>query len=209
MAGKIAETINKTIEPINKIPLVVKIIIFTVVIAGMIAGFYFLSYVDKEAKIQEISKDIKGLQAKLIEAQTRSRELARFEKELREAEIDFARMRQLLPKTEEIPAFLEKLEQLANDTGLEVLLFRPSPKELQQDFYAVKDIDIMVLGKYDRVAMFFYRLSQQDRIVNVNRVEMSGYEEATGKLRTSCVATIYRYTGKPKPVEARPGKKAK
>jgi type IV pilus assembly protein PilO len=108
-----------------------------------------------------------------------------------------------LPEKEEIPSLLAGISEAGKDAGLEFLLFQPkgeSPKE----FYAEIPVDINVSGSYHQVAVFFDKVANLPRIVNIRNIKMSPKNQkgsGTNDLTTVCQAVTYKF------IESAPKKK--
>ncbi len=123
------------------------------------------------------------------------------EKEKAKAELEavtteFQKALLLLPDSREIPGLLTSISMMGNESGLEFLLFKPNP-EVQKEFYAEIPVEIIVIGPYHNVAVFFDKVAKLSRIVNVSGVAMSDPKPEHGMMmvKTSCLATTYRFTG--------------
>lgn len=79
---------------------------------------------------------------------------------------------QELPDEKDIPDLLKSIADLARDSGLEVLLFRPEAEE-RKDFFAEFPVSMSVEGSFHQVATFFDEVGRMPRIVNVRAIEVS------------------------------------
>lgn len=94
---------------------------------------------------------------------------------------DLERAKSLLPNDREIDDLLKQVANLGKKVGLEFLLFRPLP-DVQKDFYAEVPVEISVAGDYHTVALFFSKIGQMKRIVNIQNVSMTAPQEKNGKI---------------------------
>jgi type IV pilus assembly protein PilO len=92
--------------------------------------------------------------------------------------------------------FLSSISSLANESGLEVLLFEPGAQNLKE-IYAELPVRIDVKGTYHQVATFFEEVGRLDRIVNISGISMNqpAINQADKKaiVNASCTATTFRY----------------
>ena len=181
-------------EKVEKIKMPMRIAIFLgtlVLLAGLFVYFAYLPYSEEIAKTRE---EIAKLQQKLNQAVVRARALKKFETEYAEVDAQFQEALKLLPNTKEIPSLLKAITQLGTDSQLEFLLFTPQ-KERSQDFFMEIPVSIEVKGTYHNVAVFFDKVGQMERIVNILNVSMTPQKERSTILTTRCDAVTYRFKG--------------
>jgi len=89
---------------------------------------------------------------------------------------------------------LKGITQLGTDSQLEFRLFSPQ-KETPKDFYLEIPVSIEVSGSYHNVAMFFEKVGQMERIVNILNVSMTPLKDRSTTLNTKCDAVTYRFKG--------------
>jgi type IV pilus assembly protein PilO len=175
-----------------KMPIRIAILLGTLVLlAGLFVYFVYLPKTEEIAKTRE---EIAKLQQKLNQAVVRARALVKFEAEFAEVDAQFQEALKLLPNTKEIPSLLKSITQLGTDSQLEFLLFSPQ-KERAQDFFMEIPVSIEVSGTYHNVAVFFDRVGQMERIVNILNVSMTPQKERSTTLTTRCDAVTYRFKG--------------
>jgi len=189
-------------EKVEKIKMPIRIAIFAgtlVLLAGLFFYFVYLPYSEEIAKTQD---EIARLEQKLNQAKVRVRALKRFEEEYASVDAQFQEALKLLPNTKEIPSLLKAITQLGTDSNLEFLLFSPQ-RERAQDFFMEIPVSIEVSGTYHNVAIFFDKVGQMERIVNILNVSMTPQKERSTTLTTRCDAVTYRFKGetdaKPQP----------
>jgi len=175
-----------------KMPIRIAILLGTLVLlAGLFVYFVYLPKTEEIAKTRE---EIAKLQQKLNQAVVKARALKKFEAEFAEVDAQFQEALKLLPNTKEIPSLLKSITQLGTDSQLEFLLFSPQ-KERAQDFFMEIPVSIEVSGTYHNVAVFFDRVGQMERIVNILNVSMTPQKERSTTLTTRCDAVTYRFKG--------------
>ncbi len=178
-------------EKIGALSRVHRILICAATFLLLMVGFYFLIYSPKSEEIARLSGEYSKLQGELAKAKEQARNLARLEKDLKAAEIEFKKAKQLLPDKKEISQLLEGVTMAGKSVGLEFLLFKPG-EEVVQGFYAEIPITIKVNGSYHNTALFFDKVSKLPRIVNVFDIKIKG-EKKSYMLTTSCIAKTYRF----------------
>jgi type IV pilus assembly protein PilO len=207
-----------SMDSIAKLPASKKILIllaFIVVISGL---YTYLLHLPQQQKLDGLKQELGKLNKELKESQAVKRELAKFKKE------DEALQRKLtlalaqLPNKKEIPKLLRNISSLGKGSGLEFLLFKPKPEERvgakpetpdkqksgksgkpkpeePQEFYARVPLELIMLGSYHNVAIFFDKISKLDRIINILNFSMGDVKQQGGEtvVKTSCLATTFRF----------------
>jgi type IV pilus assembly protein PilO len=192
-------------EKVEKIKMPIRIAIFLgtlVLLAGLFVYFVYLPQSEEIAKTRE---EIAKLQQKLNQAIVRARALKKFEAEYAEVDAQFQEALKLLPNTKEIPSLLKSITQLGTDSQLEFLLFSPQ-RERPQDFFMEIPVSIEVKGSYHNVAVFFDKVGQMERIVNILNVSMTPVKERATILTTRCDAVTYRFKGETDATSQQPKK---
>ena len=192
-------------EKVEKIKMPIRIAIFLgtlVLLAGLFVYFVYLPQSEEIAKTRE---EIAKLQQKLNQAIVRARALKKFEAEYAEVDAQFQEALKLLPNTKEIPSLLKSITQLGTDSQLEFLLFSPQ-RERPQDFFMEIPVSIELKGSYHNVAVFFDKVGQMERIVNILNVSMTPVKERATILTTRCDAVTYRFKGETDATSQQPKK---
>ena len=176
---------------IEKLSKVQRILIFAGVFIAIIAIFVFVLYKPKWAEIEKLDKQLTSLEKKLVVAKRNAADLEKFQKKMKEAEVQFRTAMRALPEREEIPSLLTSISRSGQDVGLEFLLFEPK-SEVRKEFYAEIPVAMNVKGGYHDLALFFDKVARLSRIVNIRDISMSRAGE-TLDLNTSCTAVTYKF----------------
>lgn len=177
------------LAPRIKLGIVVGIVLLPLVV------FYFTYYQQKAKKIQSLNQQKVSLIQQVKEVKQKASDLAKFEKEMEEAENLFLEMAALLPKEKEIPKLLKDISALGQNVGLDFLTFKPLA-DIPKDFYAEIPVTINVRGPYHNMGSFFDQVSKLERIVSVSNVKMSSPKMEGGEmlLNSDCKLVTYRFT---------------
>jgi len=181
-------------EKVEKIKMPVRIAIFLGTLVFLAGLFFYFVYLPKTEQIASTRAEIAKLQQKLNQALVRVRSLKKFEAEYAEVDAQFQEALKLLPNTKEIPSLLKSITQLGTDSQLDFLLFSPQ-RERPQDFFMEIPVSIEVSGTYHNVAIFFDKVGQMERIVNILNVSMTPAKDRSTQLTTRCDAVTYRFKG--------------
>jgi len=181
-------------EKVEKIKMPIRIAIFAGTIVILAAAFWYFVYDPYSTEIAETEGKIAKLQTEINKAKARASNLKRFEVEYAEVDAQFQEALKLLPNTKEIPSLLKSITQLGTDSQLEFLLFSPQ-RERAQDFFMEIPVSIEVSGTYHNVAIFFDKVGQMERIVNILNVSMTPQKERSTILTARFDAVTYRFKG--------------
>jgi type IV pilus assembly protein PilO len=99
-----------------------------------------------------------------------------------------------LPDKREIADLLSGISAKAQESGLDILVFRPRPEALQ-DFYAEVPVDITVKGNFHNTVSFFEEVGRLNRLVNIDNIGFKNPTTAGDNvvLETTGVATAFRF----------------
>jgi type IV pilus assembly protein PilO len=181
-------------EKVEKIKMPIRIAIFAGTILILAAAFWYFVYDPYSTEIGQTEQKIAKLQQEINKAKARASNLKRFETEFAEVDAQFQEALKLLPNTKEIPSLLKSITQLGTDSQLEFLLFSPQ-RERAQDFFMEIPVSIEVSGTYHNVAIFFDKVGQMERIVNILNVSMTPQKERSTILTARFDAVTYRFKG--------------
>ena len=170
-----------------------------VVIIGLSVWLLFWP---KYQKMDVLKAELNKVQMELERTKKNIEKINFWRTKMKKKEVQYKTVMRALPEKEEIPSLLAGVSQAGKDAGLEFLLFQPKP-ESNKEFYAEIPVDINVSGTYHQVAMFFDKVSNLPRIVNIRNIKMAPAKKEGGDnaLNTSCQAVTYKFvetTGKTK-----------
>lgn len=189
-------------DSLLKLPTSKKIILLAAILAaivGLYLYFFFLPGRDElnlaRVEMSRLTKELNESKAIVRELQTFKDQIAKLNEELKTALTQ-------LPNEKEIPEILKNISSLGKESNLEFTLFRPKPEEPQQ-FYAKVPIELVVLGSYHNIGIFFDKVSKLPRIINVVDFNMTRAKDVKGKIgetenliKTSCLINTYRFIEK-------------
>lgn len=142
---------------------------------------------DKQGKVQRLKTE----HAKL---QTLLRNQGGVAAAVNKLEEQFNRIKAQLPEQKEISQeLLRQVSELGQEVGLEVLSFRLKPEHVQ-DLYAEVPMEMAVRGRYHQIGLFFDKVRQLDRIVNIADINLRKPQFIAGQLQVESAfsATTYR-----------------
>jgi type IV pilus assembly protein PilO len=162
-----------------------------ILIAALYYSFWFSPKADELAKLAdsvEIARNEKTVKTQ------KAANLSRLRQDLQRLDAELKKAIAQLPDKKEIPELLSSISSKAQQSGLDVLLFRPRP-ESYQEFYAEVPVDITVKGNFHNTVNFFDDVGRMDRLVNIDNI---GFKNPTVSgdsvvLETTSVATAFRF----------------
>ncbi len=188
------------LESFDKIPIWQRLMLFIVVAAAIVAVWFFVFYqeaVDARASAKtsagQASAELDRVRAEKERFLERQREQAQTEAQLQK------KMEVLPMTTASVDNLMQTFQQQARLVGLTVESWTPDPEQ-KEDFYARLPVKVRATGTWGQSGEFFRRVSELDRIVSVDNVEMkirtaTRDEDASGPpmLELEFEAATYRF----------------
>ena len=186
-----------TLDRIVKLSTSKKILILIALMVVILGLYFYLFYIPKSEVLTQKTAEMGKLETQVRELRIIAANIKRFQAEAAKLREELQLAIAQLPTSKEIPALLANISNLGKDSGLEFLLFRPTP-EVNREFYAEIPVEIKVRGGYHDVALFFDKVGKLPRIVNINGVAMDDVKEAQGRweIITACTATTFKFIEK-------------
>ncbi len=179
-----------------------KKVLILVSILCVIAGLYLYAlFFPQKDELNLAKGELSKLAKELNESKAITRDLQKFKDQVQKLNEELKNALTQLPNEKEIPEILKNISSLGKESNLEFTLFRPKPEEPQQ-FYAKVPIELVALGSYHNIGIFFDKVSKLPRIINVVDFNMTRAKDMKGKseteivVRTSCMINTYRFIEK-------------
>ena len=185
---------NPEFEKIFDRPKTQKVGILVGLIILISAAFYSMSYSPQAEEIAKLNESIEAAHNEKSIKQKRAANLPRLQKELGELDIRLKEAMAQLPSKKEIADLLTSIATKAQESGLDIALFRPRP-ENYKDFYAEIPVEINIKGTFHNVMTFFDGIGQLTRLVNIDNVGFKNPKIAGDQvtLEFTTTATTYRF----------------
>ena len=182
------------LDKFAKLPGSTKMIVLVVLVVAVGFGYYMMFHIPQQETLEALQGQISGLRAERDKNAKIAEHLDEYKAEVARLQEDLERAKALLPNDREIDDLLKSVANLGKKVGLQFLLFRPLP-DVQRDFYAEVPVDISIAGGYHEVALFFAKVGQLKRIVNIQNVSMSSPIEKNGKMQVTVTgqAVTFRF----------------
>jgi type IV pilus assembly protein PilO len=191
----------------GKMSLGVQVALFAILGLLLYGVFWWFFYSPMQQTIQTKTASKRNLQAEVDNAKTTAARLPEFRREVERKEATLQALSRILPSQKEVDDLLRKVQQLAAESSLDVLRFKPEATK-PQSFYAEWPISLDLDGSYHNLAYFFDRLSRLSRIVNVSNLKVTAKKDPniSSTITASCTATTFVFIEQaPAPAPGTPG----
>ncbi len=189
---------NINVDSIVKLPRVQKIAILVGAVVVLIGLYWFLFYKGHSEKLDAQRTVLTKKQQELSEQKVILANLPKFRQETEEMKAKRQVALQQLPNKNDIDKLLKDISYHAIESGLEILLFKPE-KEVKKNFYAEIPVELKLSGTYHDFGLFFEKIANLSRIVNVADLEIQKIKEKSKEksvrnlLEASCKAKTYKF----------------
>jgi type IV pilus assembly protein PilO len=182
-------------EKIERLTKVQRLLISFGALIIIIGTFVYFFYLPKFEKIGVIKKELEQVEKNLNKAKLNAKQVNRYRLMMKEARVKFNTVIKALPDKQEIPSLLANISKSGQDVGLKFLLFQPKP-EIEKGDFAEIPVSIKVVGNYHSVALFFDRVANLTRYVNIKDISMAP-QKVGNELLTKCTAVTYKFIEEP------------
>ena len=185
-------TIN--LDLLRSIPLVQKVGLLLMVLAGIIVGFYYYVAEPKSTEIAALQGAIGTLDSEIQTLTIKVKHLDELIAASKQLEIELAKKKERLPPEEEAVMLLKQVSDLGIRLGLDIKLWKPSPKsEDPSKLFVRMPVNVEVSGGYHTAALFFDRINALPRIVTVSDLKMGAPKFEKGRVVTQTVFDLVAY----------------
>ena len=167
------------------------------IVLGLVAVgvlFLFWNYVVSPlgAEVESMKGTIQEFTVKIETAQATASRLAQFEEDVAQQEQVLATKRQLLPDEKETAEIVRQVQSLAVNSNLEIKNFTPEGTT-PYDFYEAWPIKMSLEGSYNNLGLFFQRVAQFQRLINVSDIQITalGTADRDRSISATCTATTF------------------
>ncbi|MDA2928345.1 type 4a pilus biogenesis protein PilO [Acidobacteria bacterium AH-259-O06] len=168
-------------------------ILVAVLAAGALFAVWYYVVQPMGGRVEELEADIKELTVKVEKGQEIEAQLPQFQQEVQELEQRLAQRKQALPDQKETAEIVRRVEELAVESNLDIRSFTPQAT-VNKDFYEDWPIRISLEGNYNNLGLFFQKVAQFERIINVDDIQIRALTNTTSRDRTisaTCTATTF------------------
>jgi type IV pilus assembly protein PilO len=190
--------LNEFLNQILERPKWQKIAILSTVVILLIAVYYSTIHEPRDAEIAKLTANIDVARNDKTMKQQKAANLPKLQVELKQLEIRLKEAIELLPNKKEVAELLRSISTKAQESGLQILIFRPRA-ENYQDFYAEIPVDITVKGSFQNAVNFFDDVGRLNRLINIDNIGFKNPTIAGDRVtvETTSVATAFRFLDEP------------
>lgn len=187
------------LDYLRTIPPVQKVAALLILLAIIGVGFYYYSFEPKELQIAQLEQKGHALDQQIQTLTLKIKHLDELVAANKQLEVEIAKKKERLPPQEEAVMLLKQLTDLGMRLGLDVRLWKPGKVSLDSTRLFVRmPVNVEVVGGYHTVAMFFDRVAQLPRIINVSDLKMGTPKFTEGRVE---VKTVFGLTAFAAPTE--------
>jgi type IV pilus assembly protein PilO len=182
------------LDVMRSIPLVQKVGLLLMVIAGIVVGFYYYVAEPKSTEIAGLQGAIGTLDNEIQTLTIKVKHLDELIAASKQLEIELAKKKERLPPEEEAVMLLKQVSDLGIRLGLDIKLWKPSVKtEDPSKLFVRMPVNVEVSGGYHTAALFFDRINALPRIVTVSGLKMGAPKFEKGRVVTQTVFDLVAY----------------
>ncbi len=187
-----------TVDSILKLPAPKKVLILVIILCAMAGLYLWRFFLPSQEELNGARRVLSKLEIELNNSKAIARDLQKYNEQVAKLNEELRSALTQLPNEREIPEILRTISNLGKESNLEFTLFRPKPEQPQQ-FFANVPIELVALGNYHNVGIFFDKVSKLPRIINVVDFNLTKAKDIKGKneneilLKTSCMISTYRF----------------
>ena len=182
-------------DKIQRIPSRTRVIVFLAFVGVLVVLYIWQVHIPKNTEIKRLEGEVAGLQAKIRENDEKIKRLDELKAEVKALHERLRLLTEQLPAGSEVSDLLRKIQNLVNQSGLSLKLWRPDRRRTHPSgLYEEIPIIMELSGGYHNVAMFFDRVSKMTRIVNMLNVRMTGarvVKAGVMAINISCTAMTF------------------
>lgn len=179
---------------LDRLPPVAKAFVGLVFMVLVGALYFVIFYGDLESEITS-AKQREAQLAGDLSTQNASKEAYQKDLEEKTRREQLAReQKKILPDDAETPTFLAQLQQAATISGVNLSSWSPI-EEIPAQFYAKVPMKLALAGKFHQVVKFFHTVGQQDRIINIEDIQIKAPPKVDSdevEIKVECLATAFR-----------------
>jgi len=183
-----------SVDNIGSWPLLVKLVVWLLVFALILAGGYYLLVKDMEATLQREEQQEVTLKQQFERKAHEAANLEDYRQQVKEIEEKFGALLRQLPSDTEVPGLLDDISDTGVANGLKFARIELN-KEIQREFYVELPIEINVEGTYHDFGAFVSGVAALPRIVTLHEFTIGGSrgQRDGGGLKMDILAKTYRY----------------
>jgi type IV pilus assembly protein PilO len=157
---------------LNEKPWYVAVIIGAVLGIALFVVLHLYVFKDMQREIDGLETTIDELEREIEKGRQAKADLPKLEEDIRNLELDLDRLRKILPTKRETDSLIKRLKNLTERGHFRLISFTPGDF-VDMDFYQEWPIKVQLDGTFHELGLFFDRLSNFSRIINVADLAIS------------------------------------
>ena len=144
------------------------------------------------AQMEGLGQRVSELTAEVETARAVTARLPQFEADVKELQSQLDELKQVLPNEKETAEIVRRVEQLAVESDLSIRSFTPQAT-VAYEFYEDWPIRMSLEGSYNNLGLFFQRVANFQRIINVDNIEIRvlSNPDPDRTISATCTATTF------------------
>jgi type IV pilus assembly protein PilO len=193
-------------DKIQKIPSKTRTLGFFAAVGVVVVLFIWQVHIPKTAQIKQLETTVAGLQATIKENDAKIKKLDELKAEVKALHERLRVLTEQLPPETEVSGLLRQLQNLVNQSGLILKLWKPEKRKPHESgLYDEIPIVLEISGGYHNVGVFFDKVSKLTRIVNIMNLKMDSAKlQKNGLIDIKISCTAMTFAAVEKKVEVAP-----
>jgi type IV pilus assembly protein PilO len=185
--------------------------LIVILLAGLLGYAYFGStlhlacYRVRKAEIARLAAEVAEKERKIALAESQAGRLEVLQQRLQEMEADWEQLERLLPREEDMPAFIKDLARLAGGSGVQIDLMQPNAP-VKEEVITSRSVEMRVKGNYHEVGKFLSEVANATRVIRTESLTLMAQdpvgkgkgaksEDMEGTVEATFKATLYMMQG--------------
>ena len=161
------------LDVLETTPTAHKVALLVLLMAGIAGGFYYYIAQPRLDVIASLEVELSKLDTEIQTNTVKVKHLDELIAANRQLEIELAKKKERLPPEDEAVLLLKQLSDLAIRLGLDIKLWKPGNQiEDPSKLFFRLPVNVEVAGGYHTAALFFDRIKNLPRIMNVSDLKM-------------------------------------
>ncbi len=179
------------IKKIMELPQQQQVMLAVLAVAAL--GFFWYQFIfPVSAQMEALDQSVATLTAEVETARAITARLPQFEADVKILQAQLDELQQVLPDEKETAEIVRRVEQLAVESDLSIRSFTPQAT-VSYEFYEDWPIRMSLEGSYNNLGLFFQRVANFQRIINVDNIEIRALanEDPDRTISATCTATTF------------------
>ncbi len=142
-------------------------------LAGLYMGWDYY-YVPKTNEINRLEGERETKQQELDKIHIQKKRIVLLEKDLKSAEKEFARLREMFPEEEKVPLRLQDLYTVVRSSGVQIMKFTPDGR-VEKDYFIENKYSLAVNSGYHMLGTLFAEIANFNYPTSINDLKIGRY----------------------------------